>query len=386
MRNIGAASIMILCSTILISSCGSTAVISANSEPAKMATRQLGPKEILDIGIITFDPNINEDLAESDETPIVKDVRRAESRFIAYHLKDTLEQTGNWGAVRVLPNSTESSHLEIKGKILLSDGEMLRLSILAQDSTGKIWLEKEFEDRATGLGYENPIEDPFQDLYNDISNELLMGRERNSLKELENIRTVAELKFATDLAPERFSGYLKQDAYNRYEINQLPAYDDPMVERVTRLQDLNFLFIDTLDTHFNRFYQETKPSYDEWRRRTFDEALRLRELETSARRRIAAGALMIAGGIAAEGSSGAAAYTGAIGGITAIRQGMTRRLMAENQVEILREMSQSLASEITPYVLDIEGKTVQIAGTAEQQFIEWKSLLRKIYAEETSIP
>ena len=57
----------------------------------------------------------------------------------------------------------------------------------------------------------------------------------------------------------------------------------------------------------------------------FSEALRLRELQKEARRRIAAGALMIVGGIAAEGSSSAAAYTGAIGGVTAIETGVEQK-------------------------------------------------------------
>ena len=93
---------------------------------------------------------------------------------------------------------------------------------------------------------------------------------------------------------------------------------------------------------------------------------------------------MIVGGIAAEGSSSAAAYTGAIGGVTAIRQGLSKRVQATNQELRLRELNEALASEITPYVLDIEGKTIQISGSAEQQFKEWKMLLKKIYADETS--
>ena len=80
----------------------------------------------------------------------------------------------------------------------------------------------------------------------------------------------------------------------------------------------------------------------------------------------------------------AAAYTGAIGGVTAIRQGLSKRVQATNQELRLRELNAALASEITPYVLDIEGKTIQISGSAEQQFKEWKMLLKKIYADETS--
>ena len=367
-----------------LSSCGSTQVISANSSPAVMASEPLSPEEVLDIGIITLDPNIPNDIEESNENLVVPDVRRAESRYIAYHLKNTLENTGNWGAVRVLPNSTESSHIEISGKILSSDGEMLRLKITAIDSKKNKWIDRIFEDRATGLGYENPTEDPFQDLYNEVANELLAFKTSLSLRDSANIKEIAKLRFARDLAPEKFDGYLVEDQNGSFRIEQLPASNDPMMIRVAQLEELDFLFIDTLDTHFNKFYRETQASYDEWRRTTFSEALRLRELQKEARRRIAAGALMIVGGIAAEGSSSAAAYTGAIGGVTAIRQGLSKRVQAKNQELRLRELNEALASEITPYVLDIEGKTIQISGSAEQQFKEWKTLLKRIYADEIS--
>ena len=367
-----------------LSSCGSTQVISANSSPAVMASEPLSPEEVLDIGVITFDPNIPNDIEESNENLVVPDVRRAESRYIAYHLKNTLENTGNWGAVRVLPNSTESSHIEISGKIISSDGEMLRLKITAIDSKKNKWIERIFEDRATGLGYENPTEDPFQDLYNEVANELLAFKTSLSLRDSANIKEIAKLRFARDLAPEKFDGYLVEDQNGSLRIEQLPASNDPMMIRVAQLEELDFLFIDTLDTHFNKFYRETQASYDEWRRTTFSEALRLRELQKEARRRIAAGALMIVGGIAAEGSSSAAAYTGAIGGVTAIRQGLSKRVQATNQELRLRELNEALASEITPYVLDIEGKTIQISGSAEQQFKEWKTLLKRIYADEIS--
>ena len=367
-----------------LSSCGSIQVMSANSSPAVMASEPLSPEEVLDIGIITFDPNIPNDIKESNENLVVPDVRRAESRYIAYHLKNTLENTGNWGAVRVLPNSTESSHIEISGKILSSDGEMLRIKITAIDSKKNKWIERIFEDRATGLGYENPTEDPFQDLYNEIANELLAFKASLSSRDSANIKEIAKLRFARDLAPEKFDGYLVEDQNGSLRIEQLPASNDPMMIRVAKLEELDFLFIDTLDTHFNKFYRETQASYDEWRRTTFSEALRLRELQKEARRRIAAGALMIVGGIAAEGSSSAAAYTGAIGGVTAIRQGLSKRVQATNQELRLRELNEALASEITPYVLDIEGKTIQISGSAEQQFKEWKTLLKRIYADEIS--
>ena len=100
---------------------------------------------------------------------------------------------------------------------------------------------------------------------------------------------------------------------------------------------------------------------------------------------------LIALGIAAgsEGDSWAAdaAAAGAVvGGIAAIKSGLARRQEAEIHAASLQELSQSLGTEITPYVLDIEGRTIELTGTAQEQYVEWRKLLREIYAQETSIP
>ena len=81
----------------------------------------------------------------------------------------------------------------------------------------------------------------------------------------------------------------------------------------------------------------------------------------------------------------AAAAGAVVGGIGAIREGLSRRKEAEIHAESLRELSQSLGTEITPYVLDIEGRTIELVGTAEQQYTQWRKLLHDIYLEETRV-
>ena len=103
-----------------------------------------------------------------------------------------------------------------------------------------------------------------------------------------------------------------------------------------------------------------------------------------------AGALLIAGGIAAGSESdtwaGDAAAAGAVvGGLGAIRSGLSRRKEAEIHAESLRELSQSLGTEITPYLLDIEGRTIELVGTAQEQYEQWRQLLHDIYLEETRV-
>ena len=39
-----------------------------------------------------------------------------------------------------------------------------------------------------------------------------------------------------------------------------------------------------------------------------------------------------------------------------------------------------------PSVVDIEGRTLELKGSAEQQYAEWRRLLRELYENETGLP
>lgn len=380
--------LLVICVT---TGCASTTVVTANSTPARQASTPIAFDELLDIGILPIDPNIPSDLEEIEENLIVPDVRRAESSYIAYHLKDTLELTGNWGAVRVTPESAVSVDLELRGRILLSDGEQLKVQMRAVDARGRVWFDRTYEDTASKFSYEKPREDPFQDLYNDIANDLLAAREQMARDDILAIKTVAGLKYARDLAPEAFENYLEENSRGQVRVVQLPAETDSMLIRVNRIKEQEYLFVDTLDDYYSRFYRDMRPSYDNWRHATYDEAIRLREIQKQARAHLATGALLIAGGIYAGSESGtwagdAAAAGAVVGGIGAVKAGLQRRKEAEIHAESLKELSQSLGTEITPYVLDIEGRTIELTGTAEEQYQQWRELLSEIYAQETSLP
>jgi len=382
---------LILSLIFLIQACTTTEVITANSKPAVQSTEQIPYELLMDIGILPLDPNLPEEQEDETRNLVVTDVRNAESRFIAYHLKDTLELTGNWGAVRVIPEPSDAVDLKLSGKILLSNGEQLKISILARDSTGHVWLKKDYKDTASKYSYKVPKEDPFQDLYNDIANDLLQARQKYSADEMQKVRQVSSLKYAKSLSPEAFGEYVVENRRGQVDITQLPATDDAMLTRVNRIKEQEYLFVDTLDDYYGKFYRDMKDSYDEWRFATYEEAVRLRLMQKKARNRLITGAALIAGGIYAGTESGtwagdAAAAGAVIGGIGALKRGMDLRKEAEIHAESLRELSQSLGAEITPYVLDIEGRTIELTGTANSQYLQWQRILQEIYIEETSVP
>ena len=379
--------LLLLAALAPLSSCATTQVVKANSTPAIQATEPVPAGELLDIGIQPFDPRLPEDPEALEEALIIADVRRAESRFIAYHLKDTLEFTGHWGAVRVTPAPSNAVDLQVTGAILHSDGETLQVRVKARDATGKVWLSGTYKDGASKFNYQNLAEDPFQDLYNDIANDILRARQKLGSAKLQELKQVAQMRFARDLAPDAFGSYLKVRG-SKARLAQLPAEGDPNLARVARIREQEHLFVDTLDDHYSRFYREVTPSYNAWRQATYEEAIRLRDAQRASRNRLIGGALLIAGGLAAgaksdtwaEATGSAAVVTGGAG---LISSGLALRKDAETHEQVLKELSQSLGSEIKPYVLDIEGRSIELTGTAQQQYAQWREILARIYAEET---
>ena len=75
-------------------------------------------EELLDIGIMLFDPNV----PEKENPMIFPEIRKAEARYMPYHLTKTLESTGHWGGVWVLPERSKAIDLIVVGRIEKSDG------------------------------------------------------------------------------------------------------------------------------------------------------------------------------------------------------------------------------------------------------------------------
>jgi len=371
----------------LLTSCATTEIVTTTSEPAMVAQVPIEDALRLDVMILPFDPNLERIEAVESDIPVSAEVRRAESRYQAYHLKETLEQTGNWGVVRVIPSPTNFQPLLVQAKILASDGENLRLFVKATDAAGSVWINKEYSDSASKYAYQSVREDPFQDIYNQVANDLLKAHQARNASSIINIQNVARLKFAADLSPESVSNYLQTDRRGRVTVTQLPAENDLVMRRVGRLREQENLFVDTMDDYYLNFYRNVKPSYDEWRYATYDEAVRLRQMQKQARNRLLAGAALIAGGVYAGSQSetwaGDAAAAGAVvGGIGAVKSGMDRYKQAEIHEQALAELTQSLGMEIEPNVLQIEGQSIELEGTLDAQYGQWRRILKDIYAAD----
>jgi hypothetical protein len=364
---------------------------------AQKATAEIPQDELLDVGIHMFDPNIPADPAEQEKRRIFPDVRKAESRYMPVLLRDTLESTGQWGQVRVLPADSSGSDVVVDAKILESDGRQLKLAVTARDATGRAWFNKEYEALADPRAYRDVVakpRDPFDNVYATIANDLLAARQALTPEQRAEAHQVATLRFASDLAPYAFQPYLAHDAKRgTYDVVRLPAEQDPVVQRMDRVRERDYALIDTLNEHYTSFGETIEDAYVNWRKYAYEELEAEAEAKRKALTRQVLGAVVAIGGIVAASNSGSqssaesAATTAAVlGGIYAFKSGFDMRSEIKMHGESIKQLGSSFQNEVQPSVVDIEGRTLELKGSAEQQYAEWRRLLRELYENETGLP
>jgi hypothetical protein len=362
---------------------------------AQKATAEIPQDELLDVGVHIFDPNVPEDEKEQEAKRIFPDVRKAESRFMPVMLRDTLESTGQWGQVRVLPSDSASSDVNVDGRILESTGRELKLAIRATDATGRVWLDKQYAGEADVRAYKDVAvkpRDPFDNLYATIANDLLAAREKLSRDERVQVHQVAQLRFAADLAPYAFRPYLDRDKRRgTYTLVRLPSDEDPVVQRLDRVRERDYALVDTLNEHYSNFSESMSDAYGNWRKYSHEELEAEADAKRKALTRQVLGAVAVVGGVLAgaeaSSSAGSAASTAAVlGGIYAFKSGLDMRAEIKMHGESLKQLGSSFQNEVQPIVVDIEGRTLELKGSAEQQYAEWRQLLRELYENETGLP
>ena len=373
---------------MILSGCATYQAQKVDTTSILLAQKEIAEDQLLDVGIAVFkSKELSAQEAEQEGTS--NDIRKAEGNFIPEHLKNTLQRAGHWGAVRVVPGEDNSVDLVVTGEILESNGEYLGLKIAVIDAAGRTWLSKNYRQQATEASYtgnQPGQKDAFQDLYNTIANEMVQFKRKLSPDAIKKIRTTARLKFAQEFAPDAFSGYLAKDKNNTLAIRRLPADDDPMMQRLLKIREREYMYVDTLNERYDAFYRQMWPSYENWRQLNLTERLALQKIKREALTRQLVGALMVAAGVmgaASDSNFGAIGAGMIILGGQVIISGFNVSKEAQLNEAAIGELSESFGSEMKPVVMELEGKQYELTGSAEEQFKQWKALLRKIYFAET---
>jgi len=396
----------LLAGAVLAISISLTACVTAETKPipkieAKQAVVHIPEAELLDVGIRVFDPGIPKNLEGDDEAlakkRIYPDLRKAEARYMPTLLRQTLEETAQWGAVRVIPNTADFVDVIVNGKIIDSNGGFLAIDVTATDAAGRVWIKDKRYSSLVDLGaYKTTAalkaRDPFQNVYSEIANDLVQAREGLSALDRENIRKVASLRFAADLAPDAMHGMTAVDANGVTQIVRLPADSDPTLTRIEKIRERDTAVVDTVNDYYASFAETMDDSYDSWRQTSFSELEKEMRARSSARTRTVLGAAALIASIFAPNScsnydscriANAARNAGTVGGIAAVLSGIKKYADARTHADALKELTLSFQSEVAPQVVEVEGHTLRLTGTAEDQYREWRKLLKQLYLEET---
>lgn len=340
------------------------------------ALPSIAEDELLDVGILVLDPGIEQKMyLLAGYEYINPKLRQSEAAFIAVHLMRTLQAAERFGLVRMMPRNSVSADLFVSGRIRESSGRRLGLELEVVDATGRRWLKKSYKQKAHPaahvLSFHSNIE-PFQSVYDDFVSDLIQTQSRMKGEYLENLRRIAELRFAAQLAPGVFGDYLTLDRRGRIALDRLPARDDPMLTRVRTIQTRDEFFLDLLAERYEGFYTTLDRPYDNFRATRYEVELALRDARAQVN-------LANARAMVAPPSDGFKMRDPARERAEYYR----RQVMA--RTSFLDEIASTFAAEIDPLKLELDGEVIRFEGTIEDQYRQWQELLEKIFESETGM-
>jgi len=378
--------VTILFMVLLITSCSTVEVKTTQVVSVNQIIEDMPENELLDVGITIFSNGL-ENIDQLDEDELVfPEIRVAEASFFPYLLMEAIQSSSAWGAVRVIPSGHDFVDVNITGKIVKSDGELMVLKIDVIDVSGMRWFDKEYTQKASKYSYDKKAQrdnDPFQNIYNRIANDLNAYRKQLTSAQKIALRQVSEMKFAQSFAPQQFSKHLSKTSSGYLTVNRLPAENDPMIVRIRQVRDRVHLFIDTLQEYYAGYVKEMKEPYSQWRQESYSEVMAMRSMKSKASNQKLIGAAAIIAGIFGVGHSDssvrAASAIGMTGGVYVLKAGYERDAEAQIHIDALQELGDSLEASIESHVIELEDRTITLTGTIENQYQQWRNILKDIY-------
>jgi hypothetical protein len=130
-------------------------------------------------------------------------------------------------------------------------------------------------------------------------------------------------------------------------------------------------------------------SYKIWQEQSFAESKAAREAANAAFWQGVAGAVVLVASAAAAADSdsySAARNTAIVGGAVAgslFSESFKSSQEAKIHRDSLNEIGSSIDGSLSPSVIEMEDTTVTLTGTASEQSLQWKAILKKIYLSES---
>ena len=317
-------------------------------EPLVVAAQPSTP--MLDIGVVLFDPGVEPEDDSAEAT-----VRRLEASLLAHELKAALEHSNQWGVVRLVPKASPLMPLSLHSKILLSDGRDLLLKVTARDAMSREWFDHTIAYRESPSGDDTPR---ISQIFHALSNRLLDSwKQYPSQKQL---IVASEISYARTLVPGAFAGMLSISD-NGWRLDRLPADNDPMLARISRVRNQEYLFCDAIDEQHSDLAMRVAPTYKLWRRASAEQALWLEQYE--------------------ERVNGRSNNAGD-GRFARMQEHYAAYRSYRIQEQALEELAQAFENESQQTMLKTSSQVIRLEGTLAAQYDEWRQILRNIFILE----
>lgn len=337
------------------------------------AIRVPSENALLEVGVQVFGTQQKEAGAYELGDWVFDEIIQKETQFLPHLLKNTLVDSSQWGAIRVIPENDPSLDLIVEGQIIQSDGETLELQIRAIDSSGREWLNRTYADQSipeeypesTRFTLDNTFDainfvDPFQDIYDRIANDLVIVRASLGEQTLADLNLVTDMLYASDLSPNTFSGSIKENEDGLLIVDSLPSLDDPMMARVADMKYRHHLFIDTVDEYYQTLYDDIQPAYVLWRRYSIDQIVEIEMSQQEANR----------------------SDYGGSSGFLSLSQRYDRFKWSKIFEREFNDLAAGFNNELAPAFLELNSQVFGLTGTMEQQYREWRGILRRLFELE----
>jgi len=353
----------------------------------------------LDVIIPVFDPGLSENAENYEEEGIWPELRRAEANRFAYKLKQALDNTNAFAAVRVTPDKTASGDLYVLGKIEESNGEDVKFRLNVVDISGKEWLDDSFKYEVQESFYKNYRSsgtDPYAPVFKEAADKILKILKKRSFSELDDLKYIADLRFGASFNDIVFMEYMNTDG-NYIKLVSKPSDNDPMLQRVIAIRVREQLFVDNLQQNYASFSQNMDDSYLRWQEASFTEVQLRKEAERKSIMKAIGGVLLIGLTIAAAVASGnnssfgvpdptlaTAAIVGGMASAWMLSSSFQSKEEAEFHKGAIDELGESINLELAPRVVSFEDETVELTGNIQEQFTQWREFLKRIYEQEAT--
>lgn len=345
---------------------------SATADEYADTTLTTGPQNVIVVAnpesrVVNLRSDLDLGIRVSTEVPIRSGTqaeasfRKTEAQILAAKERSVFEGSGQWGVVRLYPEYSVIPELMLELAVLKSDGRELLIRATLTAVNGDILLEDTYLDRSVSKILASDPEEPFDDLFHRIHGDVAIAISKES-RSSRYLKTLAFLRYAQQLAPEAFSGYVVLKN-GQWQLLREPSERDPMYARIAKLRDYELLFVDTIDEQLSGALRDIDVAYRLWLQASKE------QLDWLERRR----------------SKGVNVARFSDDSTFARHQAVyaAYRSLKIHEQELF-ELVLDLESESRSTALEIEDNVVKLEGTLEQQYREWRETLAKIVQLENA--